>query len=202
MGLAGNASTGRAVIRSEHPAPDGAPVDQLSAPRPPSQVAQPAPKSTKFGPNDIVGSVLPPFEASGDLPCGVHTASWDELCARFGDTPKRAALLEGLLSGAQSLHAAGVRVLWVGGSFVTNKAEPGDFDAAWDMNGIDGRKVDPLLIDFDDLRSGRLKQKAKFGGEFLPGTEAKSGLPFQAYLQQKSDGGRRGIVRLDLRTLP
>jgi hypothetical protein len=146
--------------------------------------------------------VLPEFTSAGLLPPGLHRASWQELRERFGGTRRRARLLEGLLQAASNLRDAGALVIWLDGSFVTDKPNPNDFDGAWDHTRVDLSKVDPVLIDPNDLHNGRLKQKAKYGGELLVGTEGRSGMPIQQFFQQTLDGEVKGIVLLDLRTLP
>jgi Family of unknown function (DUF6932) len=146
--------------------------------------------------------MLPAFTASGVLPPGTHSASWSEFAQRFGCTPRRQVLLQGLLEAAANLRQAGARVLWVGGSFVTDKEEPNDWDGVWDPSGADMTKVDPVLVDPVDLATGRHRQKSKYSGELLVGVEASSGMPFQRFFQEDKDGNPRGIVRLDLRTLP
>jgi hypothetical protein len=146
--------------------------------------------------------MLPPFMAAGALPPGVHRASWDELAQRFGGSGRRDSLLQGLLEVALNLRQAGARVMWLGGSFVTNKEEPDDWDAVWDPSGSDLTKIDPVLVDPIDLATGRYRQKAKYGGELLVGIETATGMPFQMFFQLDKDGDPKGIVRLDLRTLP
>lgn len=146
--------------------------------------------------------VLPEFTPAGLLPPGLHRASWQELCERFGGTRRRVRLLDGLLRAATNLRDAGAVVMWLDGSFVTNKPNPDDFDGAWDPTRVDLNKVDPVLVDPQDLHNGRLKQKAKYGGELLVGTEGRSGWPIQQFFQQTLDGDVKGIVLLDLRTLP
>ena len=146
--------------------------------------------------------MLPPFMANGCLPPGVHPASWDEVVTRFGGTARRDALVQGLLAAAANLRTAGARVLWLDGSFVTDKAEPDDWDGMWDPSNADLAKVDPVLIDPADLAAGRFRQKAKYSGELLVGTETATGMPFQVFFQQDKNGDPKGIVRLDLRTLP
>jgi hypothetical protein len=157
---------------------------------------------TICGPNDIVGFVLPPFTESGLLPPGLHRATWLEVVDRFGCTPRRRQLLRGLQRAAANLRDAGVSRLWLDGSFVTAKPDPDDFDGAWDYTGIDLRQVDPVFVDLADMNSGRHRQKAKYGGELLLGKEARTGLWWQQFFQLDQDGGTKGIVLLDLRTVP
>jgi hypothetical protein len=146
--------------------------------------------------------VIPAFTDAGLLPEGLHRATWEEVVTRFGCTRRRSRLLAGLLEAATNLRDAGARYLWLDGSFTTAKPDPDDYDCAWDGQGVDFSKVDPVLIDLVDIRSGRYRQKAKYGGEFLFGTESSSGMPFQLYFQQDQDGNTKGVVLLDLRTLP
>jgi len=147
-------------------------------------------------------SVIPEFTDAGLLPEGVHRATWDEVTERFACTGRRRRLLAGLQAAATSLRDAGAKYLWLDGSFTTAKPDPGDFDCAWDPYGVDLAKVDPVLIDPVDLQTGRLRQKAKYGGEFLVGHEGQTGMPFQLYFQLDQDGNTKGVVLLDLRTLP
>ncbi|MGH3631408.1 MAG: DUF6932 family protein, partial [Sciscionella sp.] len=140
--------------------------------------------------------------STGALPPGVHPASWAEIEDRFGGTSRREWLLRGLQEAARNLRDAGVDVMWLGGSFVTRKEDPDDWDGVWDPVGADLAKVDPVICDLNDIRNGRYRQKAKFGGELLVGFETASGLSFQEFLQVDQNGDRKGIVLLDLRTVP
>jgi hypothetical protein len=85
---------------------------------------------------------------------------------------------------------------------VTAKPDPDDFDGAWDYTDIDLRRVDSVLVDLTDMNSGRNRQKAKYGGELLIGKEGRTGLWYQQFFQLDQDGGTKGIVLLDLRTVP
>jgi hypothetical protein len=139
--------------------------------------------------------MLPPFTAAGLLPPGTHCASWEELASRFGGAPRRDRLLQGLFGAATNLRDAGALALWLDGSFVTSKPDPGDFDGVWDWSGADLDKVDPILTDLIDLRSGRFKQKAKYGGELL--IELGSSSRLKQFFQRTRDGDVKRIVLLD-----
>src|SRR5262245_35713043 len=108
--------------------------------------------------------MIPPFQSNGNLPSGIHVADWPEFVARFGTTPRRLALLSGLRAALDSLHDAGCLSVYVDGSFVTSKADPNDFDACWDVSGVDPARLDAVFLTFDN---GRAAQKARFGGEFF-----------------------------------
>jgi hypothetical protein len=60
---------------------------------------------------------------------------------------------------------AGCKAVFLDGSFVTATAQPGEFGACWDMNGVNPDRLDAVLVEFDN---GRALQKARFGGELFP----------------------------------
>ena len=140
---------------------------------------------------------LPGFDSeTGRLPEGEHLASWEEVVERFGWNSRRRRLLDGLADAMELLEAVGCRRVWLNGSFVTAKEEPGDFDACWDPDGVDLDRLDSIFFDFGD---GRAAQKQRFGGEFFPNVvEAGSGLVFADFFQNERDAGRKGIVVLHL----
>jgi hypothetical protein len=142
--------------------------------------------------------MLPPFEPSGNLPEGVHSAFWPEFLERFGTTRRRRYLLVGLRAALSALQTAGCRYVYINGSFVTAKLSPGDYDACWDTAGVALHRLDRVFLAFDH---GRAAQKAKYRGEFFPAhlTEGGSGATFLDFFQTDRDTGqRKGIVRLDL----
>jgi hypothetical protein len=146
--------------------------------------------------------MLPDFNSDGDLPAGVHPAEWNELVQRFGWTDHRRALLDGLKMGLDSLRTAGCLTAYLDGSFITSKEHPGDFDACWELTGVDPTKLDPILLIFDNRRAA---QKAKYLGEFFPSawSASTSGPLFLDFFQlNKVTGNKKGIVAIDLRRLP
>ena len=141
------------------------------------------------------------FNSEGNLPAGVHWANWQEIVDRFGSTPQRRVLLEGLRDACRSLRNAGCRTVYIDGSFVTAKPVPGDFDACWEVSDVDPALLDPVLLVFD---RGRAAQKARFGGELFPAQlpNGITGLTFLEFFQiDKVTGNPKGIVALDLRNL-
>ncbi|MBL8234415.1 MAG: hypothetical protein JNL98_38310 [Bryobacterales bacterium] len=90
-------------------------------------------------------------------------------------------------------------MVYLDGSFVTTKRHPGDFDACWDIQGVDEDMLDPVFWDFSD---GRAAQKRRFGGEFFPAQlpEGATGRAFVEFFQvNKLTGARKGIVAVRLR---
>jgi hypothetical protein len=73
---------------------------------------------------------IPAFRDDGYLPEGLHEASEAEVIARFGEsTPRREYLTGRLRRWLELARAVGARRVVIDGSFVTDKAEPGDIDA-------------------------------------------------------------------------
>ena len=73
---------------------------------------------------------IPAFRYDGSLPAGLHEASEEEVVARFGQsTSRREYLLGRLRRWLELARAVGARRFFINGSFVTDKAEPGDVDA-------------------------------------------------------------------------
>ena len=143
--------------------------------------------------------MIPAFEAgSGRLPQGEHEATWDEICDRFGWNPRRQRLLSGLAEGLAILGEAGCTRVWLNGSFVTAKDEPGDFDSVWQPAGTDRDVLERLGPELLDLTNHRAAQKLRFGGEFFPNVvEGSSGKSFEQFFQTDRDGNPKGIVVID-----
>lgn len=146
--------------------------------------------------------MLPAFNNKGNLPAGVHWGTWDEFVERFGTNATRRRQLDGLATALTSLRNAGCKTAYLNGSFVTEKEEPGDFDACWDIRGVDPELLDPVLLDFSDSRAA---QKRKYLGELFPAQmpEGISGITFMEFFQTDPDSGEaKGIVAISLETVP
>ncbi len=146
--------------------------------------------------------MIPDFDSDGNLPPGIHWATWKEFDDHFGTTAHRRRLLGGLRLALNVLQSVGCTTVYIDGSFVTSKQAPNDFDACWDTEGVDIDllfKVEPFLLIFPE---GRIIQKAKYFGEFFPtdSIEGGSGRTFLNFFQiDKETGYQKGIIGLDLR---
>lgn len=142
--------------------------------------------------------MIPGLVGDGVLPPGIHPATIAEVRAAFATTPHRLSLYGGLMVALSDLMVIGCVRAWLDGSYVTDKAVPGDYDLCWDTAGVDWNALDPALLDVDFPRT---LQQLKYRGDVLPNViEAASGLPFQEYFQQnKNTGGTKGIIELTLR---
>lgn len=145
--------------------------------------------------------MIPDFRDDGTLPPGVHSADWTEFVVRYGTNPHRRQLIAGLLEALKLLATAGCRLAYIDGSFVTAKDFPGDFDACWDLVGVNPLGLDPVFFDFADSRAA---QKKRFLGEFFPAQlpEGASGKTFLDFFQTDKDtGNQKGIVAITLKGL-
>lgn len=133
---------------------------------------------------------------SGVLPTGVHPADWSEVEARFGTNARRRWLLDGLHDALRELRRVSCPAAFLDGSFVTDKAVPGDFDLCWDHTTVDLALIDPVFL---DVAPPRAAQQAKYRGDLLPNvSESSSGKLFVDFFQiDKATGKPKGIIVLD-----
>jgi hypothetical protein len=132
------------------------------------------------------------------LPPGVHEASLTEVDARYGMNEVRKKQMIGLRKSLKALQGAGCKAVFLDGSFVTEKENPGDFDLCWLSVGVDERKLDPVILDCSG--EGRNKQKAKYDGEFFPLTASvlSGGFFFNFFQKDKFTQKPKGIIRIAL----
>lgn len=144
--------------------------------------------------------MIPDFIPSGLLPDGIHFADLKEVQARYGWNAHRERLFGGFQRAVTALRMAGCRLVYLDGSFVTTKDYPADYDACWEMMGVNPVLVDPVFLDFRNLRAA---QKAKYFGEFFPAhVSAETVSPFRTFLNffqvDKASGEKKGIVGINL----
>ncbi|MBN1803999.1 MAG: hypothetical protein JW837_01990 [Sedimentisphaerales bacterium] len=131
------------------------------------------------------------------LPPGVHNATLRDVEVRFATSEHRKCLFSGFKKGALALHKAGCRKIFLNGSFITEKPIPGDFDACWEIMGVDGTKLDPVFLDFSDRRK---KQKERFYGEYFPASAFADAKHFfvDFFQVDKYTGNAKGIICINL----
>jgi hypothetical protein len=121
-----------------------------------------------------------------------------EIQSRFGFSARRLHLLGGLRLALRALKSAGCGIVYIDGSFVTAEREPGDYDACWDIDGVNAEALDSVFLDFSN---GRSAQKRTYFGPFFPAqmTEGASERLFLDFLPtDKETGQSKGIVALNL----
>ena len=73
--------------------------------------------------------MIPPFDEHGYLPPGIHTATLEEIAARFGKQSElRRVQMESLRWLVDTAWRAGVVRIILNGSFATDIVEPNDVD--------------------------------------------------------------------------
>ena len=134
---------------------------------------------------------IPGFDpATGALPAGIHEATWPEVVVRFGINAARLRLLSGLRRALNTLAAAGCSRIYLGGSFVTAKAEPGDWDACYDPSGVDSTAVPDFV-----LREDRDRMKGEFSGEMY--IQYDDEFNFLSFFQGTKGGLAVGVIARD-----
>lgn len=142
--------------------------------------------------------VIPGLQSDGLLSAGIHPATWDEFCQRYGWTEHRQRLLAGLKRALAILKAAGCKRVYIDGSFVTAKEVPKDFDGLWEVAGVNPGLLDPVLMNFSGKREA---QKAKYLGELFPlivNPVAASQALLEFFQTDKASGNPKGIIALDI----
>ncbi len=143
--------------------------------------------------------VIPEFDKNGNLPPGVHFCEWEEFVERFGTNDLRLRLMSGLRKAMEQLKIAGCRTIYIDGSFVTIKPDPGDFDACWDTEDVDInylRSQAPKLLNCYD----RAGQKAQYKGELFPSEQpiGNYGMDSFELFQRDRQQNIKGIIAIDL----
>lgn len=90
-------------------------------------------------------------------------------------------------------------MVYIDGSFVTNKEVPGDYDVCWSIDGVVPEKLNPVLIDFSP--AGRTKMKNQYKGDLFPAEipEGLTGKTFLDFFQtNKNTGESKGIVCMQI----
>jgi hypothetical protein len=147
---------------------------------------------------------LPSFNRYGELPSGIYHLSVNTFLEQFASASqsnRRLRLARGFLRQAGTLRSCGCKQILLGGSFITTKSSPGDFDGAWNNEGVDEnklRRLEPRLLmerreDADSLAS-------ESGGALAPWNPCAVGSPgFAEYLRYDDRTGRKkGLVLVEL----
>ena len=145
--------------------------------------------------------MIPEFDESGILPPGVHWAEWSEFQEIFGTNLTRQRMIDGLELAMTQLKAAGCRIIYIDGSFVTSKQKPGDFDACWEDNGVDIKYLESIAPTLFNFALRRAEQKIKYKGEIFPSNYPAndSGTAYIDFFQfDTRTNTRKGIIAIDL----
>jgi hypothetical protein len=128
---------------------------------------------------------IPPFNELGYLPPGIYEVCWLEFMNRFATNPQRLKLITGLAAALRKLAFAGCRRVLIGGSFVTSKEHPNDFDGWYESFGLDLNLLDSLFL--EDVES----QMEVFGGTLFDPPA------YEGFFQTDRQGRPKGAIVLD-----
>lgn len=148
---------------------------------------------------DLEIKQIPDLLPEGFLPPGIHVTTWEEFEERYASSMIRRTQLKGMKKALIEFKKAGCSRIYIDGSFVTNKKNPGDFDALYELDELMPDRIDEVLIDASP--EGRKKQKKHYEGEFFPASAkaARYGDRFLDYFQKdKKTKQPKGIIRIEL----
>ncbi len=108
--------------------------------------------------------MIPDFLDTGYLPEGIHEATLVEVVGKLQFSDKRKKLMSGLMTLIECCISCNVNILYLDGSFVSNKLNPVDYDACYDADCVDKKDVLHRALE-SFLHSDSETQKRYFKGE-------------------------------------
>lgn len=144
--------------------------------------------------------MIPDFNENGLLPPGIHLVGLEEMEERFAifdRSDNRLRIFEQLEKFVQECRKTSIvkRVL-VGGSFVTSKSEPNDFDCIVVLNH---EIVGTTLRPFEYNVISRKMVRQSFGGDLLVALEGSDALnEYVSFFGTTRDGQEAGLVEVIL----
>ena len=143
--------------------------------------------------------MMPPFNAQGDLPPGMHRATLVEVVERFGQgVPKRVRVTERLQRVIALAQETGkLERIFIWGSYVTDKPDPGDIDLFLIMSPDfeSNDYIGEMRLVFDSEAAERELGTTVFWMTSSAGSQTTVAF-FLEQFQSRRDGGRRGIVEV------
>ena len=145
-------------------------------------------------------ATIPGFDVHGNLPPGVYRVSLSEVEDRFTWNARRRQLFAGLSKALANLAAAGVKRVWIDGSFATAKEEPNDVGGCWELEeSLEAGKLDMVFL---FMEPPRIPMRRKYGVDFLiagsklgdPGFEGRR---VEELFQEDAEGNPKGILLID-----
>lgn len=144
--------------------------------------------------------MIPPFDADGDLPQGMHQAEWAAFRERFcifARSDRRLRLcrqIEQLLEEAQASHI--VERMLFGGSFITSTSEPNDFDC---IIVLKAEIHYENLLPFQRWVADTREASRRYGGDvFVAKTDQPTLAMYLDFFRTNRRGKRVGLVEVQL----
>ena len=144
--------------------------------------------------------MLPEFTQKGLLPAGVHRATLEEFEQRFiyfDHSDRRYRLFDKFRELHRQARGSGiVQRMLVGGSFVTSKPEPNDFDCILVVDpAVQNRNLLPTEYNLDS----RTRARRLFGGDVIAVVEGSVNYHmYMSFFQHTREQVGVGIVEVEL----
>lgn len=145
---------------------------------------------------------IPNLDHRGVLPPGLHACSLDEIQVRFGsfqESDRRVRLHEELVRyAAEARNSRMIQALVVDGSFVTDKAEPGDIDLVIVLGGAMPQGDLPPFA-YNAISKRRIKAMYPFDVVVVPDGGGAYNAAVEFFAQVKHQPGAvKGLLRVEL----
>jgi hypothetical protein len=128
---------------------------------------------------------IPPFNEFGNLPRGDYPACREEFVLRYAINFHRKGIMTGIHAALSKLGLAGCQRVVMGGSYVTHKEFPNNFNGYYEDFDLNHDLLDPLFVEKVD------DQLSVFGGILLAINN------YGDIFKTDLDGRPNGIVILD-----
>ena len=144
---------------------------------------------------------IPPLDADGYLPEGIHNCTLEELQQRFGedtDAAGRSLLFSKLLDYVHELRSTGRDFgLLIDGSFVTGKAQPNDIDLVLILPHDHDFLMELLPFEYNAMSRRRVSKRYAFDLLVAREGSLELGEYIEFFQQVRGDPSRRkGILRV------
>lgn len=138
--------------------------------------------------------MIPEFDPTTKrLPVGIHETTWKELAAHFGTTPARGELLDGMRDALRALAFARCSRVYIGGSFTSDKAKPGDWDGCYEGAGVLEERLPGSI-----LEESQARMKLNYRGEIYRRDDED--FDFLSFFQLDKQDRPVGVLALDPHT--
>ncbi|MCA9800416.1 MAG: hypothetical protein KC777_00440 [Cyanobacteria bacterium HKST-UBA02] len=146
-------------------------------------------------------SLSPARQEDGTLVPGIHNLDWPSFRLQFGRGRTRLRLIDGMAELVDMLRLADCQTIYVGGSLVTAKHRPADFDACFDPLGVDLdflKELEPALLAEHESDGSRLRKL--YGGTMEPiiVNPGNGQTPLSFYQFDTRTGKSKGVVALKI----
>ncbi len=142
---------------------------------------------------------IPAFTDKGILPEGIHQCTLEEAKERFATSEHRSALWHQLIQVIGIMRKHGLAgILFIDGSYVTDKAMPGDIEIVLDVRTESAEKIGKAAIFFAKCHD---RLKTNFGIDWYP--NYPGGNDFTVFFQytrpteRTPSGTKKGILRIE-----